>query len=126
MPTKEWEFRHAFFSCYIFVKFLSGRTMMLGIDGAMRIKDLNVKVMDGIREKGIDWPYDEMPRLMYCGRCLQTLPDNMFLTCAYQNLWTDATFHALPPVNTAPAGNNDEEEEEGEEEEESEEEEQAE
>ena len=91
----------------------------------MRIKDLNDRLVENIEAMGIYWPYDEMPRLMFCGRCLQTLPDNTFLTCAYQNLWTDAVLHALPPVNTAPAGNNDEEEEEGEEEEESEEEGQA-
>ena len=91
----------------------------------MRIKDLNDRIMENIEAMGIDWPHDEVPRLMFCGRSLQALPDATFLTCSYQNLWADAVLHAFPPVNPAPAGDNDEEGEEGEEEEESEEEGQA-
>ena len=91
----------------------------------MRIKDFKVVVMESIQERGIYWPYDEMPRLIYSGRCLQTLPDDMFLTCAYQTLWTECVLHALPPANAAAPANSDDEGEEGEEEEESEEEEQA-
>ena len=41
-----------------------------------RVKDFKVMVMENIQAKGINWPYDEMPRLMYSGRCLQTLPDD--------------------------------------------------
>ena len=129
---EQWEFRHSFSSCYVFVKFLTGRSIMVGINDAMRIKDFKVIVMHSIQEKGVNWPYDEMPRLVYSGRCLQTLPDDMFLTCTYQNLWTEAVLHALPPANAAPPANdgwwqsNDDEEEEGEDEEKSEEEGQAE
>ena len=39
--NQEWENRHALFSCNIFIKFLTGRTIMIGINDAMRIKDLN-------------------------------------------------------------------------------------
>ena len=108
---EQWELRDSFCSCYVFIKFLTGRSMMVGINDAMRIKDFKVMVMENIQAKGINWPYDEMPRLMYSGRCLQTLPDDMFLTCAYQNLWTDATLHAWPAANAAPPANNDEEQE---------------
>ena len=94
---------------------------MVTINEAMRIKDFKVAVMEEIREKDIYWPYDEIPRMLYSGRWLQTMPDDMYLTCAYPLLWTECVVQALPPANTTARANNDEEEEEGEEEEEAEE-----
>ena len=123
--NQEWENRHPLFSSNIFVKFITGRTVMIGITDAMRIQDLVDRVMERMAELQIHWPYDDGPRLVYCGRCLQAAPDAMFLTCAYQSLWAEAVIHAFPPINQAQADDNDEEDEEGEEEEESEEEEQA-
>ena len=99
---------------------------MVRINDAMRVKDFKVAVMENIREKDIYWPYDEIPRMLYSGRWLQTLPDDMYLTCAYQTLWTECVLQALPPANATARVNSDNEEEEGEEEEESEEEGQAE
>ena len=107
---------------------------MIGINDAMRIKDLEDRLMERIAALEIHWPYDDGPRLMFCGRSLQALPDATFLTCAYQNLWAEAVIHAFPPVNPAAAvppinpaaaDDNNDEGEEGEEEEESEEEAQA-
>ena len=46
---RQWEFRHSFSSCNVFIKFLTGRSILVGINDAMRIKDFKVVVMESIQ-----------------------------------------------------------------------------
>ena len=54
---RRWEFRRSFSSCIVFIKFLTGRSLLVTINDAMRIKDFKVVVMESIQERGIYWPY---------------------------------------------------------------------
>ena len=124
---RDWENRRTLFSCNILIKFLTGRTIEIDINDAMRIKDLNNRIMENIEAMSIDWServwnrgfftkpacpfswYDKMPRLVYRGRILPARSEDTFLTCAYRNLWTDAVLHAFSPIYPAPVVDIDEE-----------------
>ena len=107
--SEEWENRRTLFSCNLVIKFLTGRTITINVNNAMRIKDLNDRLMVNIAALRNNWPHDKIPLVRFCGQRLPAPSDERpgawgRLLVVSEEPGIQVFKSALPPTNGASPG----------------------